>query len=350
MASEEDTQIDDSSPFRSQAEVDATIADVYQQSVEDWVISPLKILWSDYRGKFGLSVVLLYVLMGTVGVALYPTTEPYGGPLLLSPFQSLEHPLGTDGTGQDLLALMIHATPAMFKMMAAGAIFGNMLGVSVGLLSGYNGGTIDKVLMTISDTLMSIPGLPLLLILAALIEPSNPYLIGVILNIQGWTGIARAIRAQVLPLRNKEYVEASEVLGQSQSNILLKQVLPDLLPYLTIGFMTGATTVITASVGLYFLGVLPFTTANWGVVLNQAYNSAGALYSLDAAHWLLVPMVVISGMTFGLTLLAQAFDQVFNPRVRARHQARKHRDDESDVEADEEEMGAVESGVMGGMQ
>lgn len=340
MASEDETTIDESSPFQARSDVNATAADVYEQAVEDWVISPLKILWSDYRGRVGLIIVLLYLLMGTVGVALYPTTEPYDGPLLAGPFESLAYPLGTTGTGQDLLSLMIHATPDMLKMMLAGAIFGNMLGVSFGLISGYNGGTIDKVLMTISDTLMSIPGLPLLLILSAIIEPKNPYLIGVILNIQGWAGISRSIRAQVLPLRKQEYVEASQALGQSQSNILLKQVLPDLLPYVTIGFMRGATTVITASVGLYFLGVLPFTTQNWGVVLNSAYQDAGALYSLEAAHWLIVPLITISGMTFGLTLLAQAFDQVFNPRVRARHQARK-RDDSVDI--DDEEMGAIDN-------
>jgi peptide/nickel transport system permease protein len=80
--------------------------------------------------------------------------------------------------------------------------------------------------------------------------------------------------------------------------------------------------VISASVGLYFLGVLPFSTLNWGVTLNSAFESSGALYSTQAIHWLLVPLVTIVGLTLGLTLLAQAFDQVFNPRVRARH--RRH--------------------------
>lgn len=343
--SEKDSSIDDSSPFQAQSEYDASPMDIYQQAVEDWVVAPLKVLWSDYRGRVGICIVVFYLLIGTVGAALYPETGTYDGPFLQQAFQSLDYPLGTDGSGQDLAALMINATPDMFRMMFAGAIFGNSMGVIIGLISGYTGGTIDKVLMTITDTLMSIPGLPLLLILTAIIEPTNPYLIGVILNIQGWAGGARGIRSQVLPLRNKEYVEASRALGQSKSNILLKQVLPDLLPYITIGFMNGATTVITASVGLYFLGVLPYTSENWGVVLNDAYTSSGAMYSLEAAHWLLVPLVTISGLTFGLTLLAQSFDQVFNPRVRERHLARK----QDDPEAEQEDEGIDTLSQMGGM-
>lgn len=340
---QDDTTADDSSPFQAKSEYNATPMDIYQQAVEDWIVGPLKVLWSDYRGRTGLIIVLFYLLMGTVGVAFYPETGPFDGQLLTQPFENLDHPLGTDGNGKDLLALMIHATPDMFKMMFAGAIFGNSLGIIIGLVSGYEGGTIDKVLMTITDTLASIPGLPLLLILAAIIQPTNPYLIGVIVNIQGWTAGARGIRSQVLPLRNQEYVEASRALGQSKSNILVKQVLPDLLPYITIGFMTGATTVITASVGLYFLGILPFTTENWGIVLNAAYNESGALYAMAEAHWLLVPLVTITGLTFGLTLLAQSFDQVFNPRVRDRHLARKQA-----KESVEDEKSRDAAGQMGG--
>lgn len=345
MASDDSNKTDEPSPFQAQAEYDATFADVYQHALESWVIAPLKVLWSDYRGRFGLLILAVYLLMGTVGVAIVPEPRSFQGPLLSQPFQNMAFPLGTDGTGQGLFALMAHSTPAMFKMMFAGAVFGNALGVTIGLYSGYMGGNTDKILMTITDTLMSIPGLPLLLILTAIIEPTNPYLVGMIVNIQGWTGMARGIRSQVLPLRNEEYVEASRAMGQSTSNILIKQVLPDLLPYVTIGFMSGATGVITASVGLYFLGVLPFTNLNWGVVLNTAYQSSGALYSLESAHWLLVPLITISGLTFGLTLLAQAFDQVFNPRVRARHLARKHKKEDPQTE---EEMESVSSQI--GMQ
>lgn len=344
----EDSTLDDgdTSPFQAQSEYDATAADVYRQLIDSWVIAPLRVLWSDYRGRVGLIIVLVYVLMGTVGTIFIDVPDVNQGPRLEQPFQTLAHPLGTTMLGEDLLGLMVHATPDMLRMMLAGAVFANALGVVVGLVSGYNGGNVDKVLMTITDTFMSIPGLPLLLILVALIQPSNPYLIGIILSVQSWAGLARAVRAQVLPIRKKEYVEASKSIGQSNSSILIKDVLPELLPFITIGFMRGATGIIHASVGLYFLGILPYESQNWGVVLEQAYQQSGAFNNIAAAHWLLVPLITITGMTFGLTMLAQAFDQVFNPRVRARHQARKQSDTEEEP-IEDDDVGAV-SGRMGG--
>jgi len=337
----------DQSPFTSTAEYDTSLDDLLLELLDIWVISPVKVLWDDYRGRVGLLVVLFYIGMGTIGTILVPFPEWLGAERLIQPFETMEHPLGTDGQGQDLLGLMVHATPDMLRMVFAGAVFGGVMGIAVGLVSGYMGGTVDKVLMTITDTVGSIPGLPLLLILVAIIEPSNPYLVGIILNVQGWAGGARGIRAQTLPLRNKEYVEASQAMGQSTSNVLFKEILPELLPMIFIGFLGGATSIINASVGLYFVGVLPFTTMNWGVVLNHAYESSGALYSPEAAHWLLVPLVTITGLNFGFVMLAQAFDQVFNPRVRARHERRKRSDDEGRLTTEDEDSATDISDKIG---
>lgn len=314
---------DSPSSFTAEADYDESLLDHYLFVFDRWVASPFRILWDDYRGRTGLIILSFYILLGTIGTVLVPETSNGQGPIMLEPFADSRYPLGTDGLGQDLLALMVHATPAMFKMMIAGALFGNLLGVTLGMLAGYLGGNVDKTIMTITDSIGSIPGLPLILILAAIIEPTNPFLVGIIVNIQGWAGGARGIRSQVLPVRKNEYVEAAEALGEPTSNVLVKDILPNLLPLIFIGFMTGMTQVIVASVGLYFLGVLPFTTENWGVVLNYAYQESGAMYTMDAVHWLLVPTVTIVGLTFSLTMLAQAFDQVFNPRVRARHRSRE---------------------------
>lgn len=323
MGTDESTTTDDTSAFETTAAYEQTTLEIYQEQFDRWIASPFKILWDDYRGRVGLIIVVIYLLMGTVGPIFVPEPSANMGPRLVTPFSDPQFILGTDGLGQGMLSLMVHATPAMLKMILAGAIFGNLLGVSIGLYSGYVSGTTDKVIMTFTDTLMSIPGLPLLIILAAILEPTNPFLIGIILNVQGWAGQARILRSQVFPLVNSEHVEAGRATGQPMSSLLVKEILPHLLPYIFIGFLGGATSIIFASVALYFLGILPFATQNWGVVLNYAYNESAALYAPEAAHWLIVPLVTIVGLTVGLTLLAQAFDQVFNPRVRARHRARK---------------------------
>ena len=308
--------------FGSTADYEQTAFDVYQTQIDRWVIAPMRILWDDYRGRFGILVVTLYVLMGTLGVALVPEPEPNMAPRLIQPFSEPTHVLGTDGLGQDLLSLMVHSTPDMLKMILAGAVFGSFMSTALGLYTGYVGGKIDKAIMTFVDTLNSIPGVPLLIVLAAVLVPKNPFLVGIILNVQGFTGGVRTLRSQVIPLAEEEHVEVARALGKSKSELLMKEVLPHVLPYIFIGFLGGATRIVFSSVALYFLGILPFSTQNWGVVLHFAYEQ-GSIYSAAYIHWLLVPMVTIVGLTLGLTMLAQAFDQVFNPRVRARHRARK---------------------------
>jgi peptide/nickel transport system permease protein len=321
----------DDSPFTTTAEFETSASDRVLELLDIWIISPAKVLWDDYRGRTGLLLVSIYILMGTVGVSVIRFPEMFQGPRLVQPFENMAYPLGTDGQGRGMLALMVHATPAMLKMVISGTLFGGVMGIAVGMTSGYMGGTVDKVLMTVTDTVGSIPGLPLLLILVAIIEPTNPWLVGIILNVQGWAGGSRGIRAQVLPLRNKEYVEASKAMGESTSNLLFKEILPELLPMIFIGFLGGATGIINASVGLYFIGVLPYSNLNWGVVLQSAYSQSGALYSPQAAHWLLVPLVTITGLNFAFVMLAQAFDQVFNPRVRARHERRKRSEEQEQM-------------------
>jgi peptide/nickel transport system permease protein len=322
---------DGTSVFETTADYEQSALDYYQEQFDRWIGAPFSILWDDYRGRFGILVVALYILMGTLGTVLVPEPQPNMGPRLLGPFEHPNYILGTDGMGQGLLSLMVHSTPAMFKMILSGAIFGSLMSVTLALIAGYKGGTTDKAIMTVTDTLMAIPGLPLLLILAAVLQPRDPFLVGIILNIQGWAGGVRTLRAQVIPLADEAHVEAARAQGQPLSNLLVKEILPHLLPLIFIGLLGGAVGIVTASVGLYFLGILPFTNQNWGVVLNYAYQSSGALYSLEAAHWLLVPLVTIVGLNLGLTLLAQAFDQVFNPRVRARH---RRRNVEAEVEED----------------
>jgi len=343
MGTDETTiETEDSSPFRSEAEYDATAADLIQEMIDIWVITPAKILWSDYRGRFGILVLTLYILLGTVGTVVIREPAIAQGPLLLQPGENMAFPLGTDGQGQGMLALMVHGTPMIFKMILSGALFGGIMGVAVGMIAGYKGGLLDKVLMTLGDTLASIPGLPLLLILVALFEPSNPWLVGIILNINGWVGASRGIRAQTFAIRKKEYVEAAEAMGESTSNILFKEVLPEMMPMIAFGFIGGATGIISASVALYFLGILPVNTRHWGYVLRDAYTNSGALYSTEALHWLLVPSVTITGLTIAFVLVAQATDQIFNPRVRARHESRKRSaDDEVSDESDDMSEDAI---------
>ena len=284
-----------------------------------WVATPARLVWEDTRARVGAFIILLYLFMGTIATKLIAKPSPYQGERLTPPLVNMEFPLGTTGMGQDLLAQVIHSTPAMLQMILAGAVFATGVATIVGTLAGYKGGFIDRVLSTATDIMMTIPGLPFLIVLSVALEPQHPVTVGIILSINAWAGLARAIRSEVLSLRENDYVEASRTMGISTPSIIVKDIIPNLMPYIMVNFMNAARNVIFGSVGLYFLGVLPFTTLNWGVMLNFAYKNTSTMYNLSNAHWLLIPLFTIILLSYGLILFAQGCDHLFNPRVRARH-------------------------------
>lgn len=275
-------------------------------------------MWDDWRTRVGSLIILLYLFAGTVGVVIIPEPVQNEGGAFVPPFQNLQFPLGTDGYGTGMFELLVHATPPMLKMILAGALFTTVVATILGTVAGYKAGVVDRLLRGVMDVALALPGLPLVVVVAVAIEPRDPFLVGLILSINAWAGLGRAIRSQVLAIREESYVEASKILGDSTHNIILKDILPGIMPYILISFMQSARNVVFSSVGLYYLGLLPFTTLNWGVMMNQA-RQRGGMYSLDAAHWLILPMVAIALLTLGLILFAQGMDRVFNPRVRARH-------------------------------
>lgn len=283
-----------------------------------YVRSPVRVIWSDWRTRVGALILLVYLLAGTAGVMLVEPPSTNQGPLHLQPFQSWAHPLGTDGLGQDMLSLLVHATPPMLEMMISGGVFATGVATVLGTLAGFRAGRVDSVLTTIMDMATAIPGLPLAIVVATILQPEAPWLVGIVLTINVWAGLGRAIRSQVLTLRESNYVEASRAMNVRTPTIIARDIVPNIMPYVTINFVNAGRIVVFSSVALYFLGVLPFTNTHWGVTMNRAYRNSGALYSWEMAYTLLEPMLAIVILSLGLVLLSQGADRIFNPRVRAR--------------------------------
>lgn len=319
------------------------------RKLDAWVLAPVRVAMADWRMPVGSLTVIFFVFLGLVGVRFVPEPSlneapPYigafsGGLSAITsdggwidigqtslfgigqvPWFELYYPLGTDRLGQGIAKQIVHGTPAMLKMALAGAVFATGVALIIGTVAGYKGGKIDTVLMTITDIVMTIPALPLIVLLAAIYQPTDPFVIGVFLAIDNWPGLARALRSQVLTIRTESYVEAARAMGIASSSILERDVVPQLMPYTLINTANAARGVIFESVALYFLGLLPFGESfNWGVMMNRAYQ-AGALSNIDrAGHWLFVPMVMLTLFSFGLIILSQGLDRVFNPQLRARH-------------------------------
>lgn len=294
-------------------------SELYREWLDIAVLSPLRVAWNDWRTQTGSIIILAYLLMGTVGVVLVEPPVQGQAPRLEGPFQSMAYPLGTNELGQSLLSKIVHATPPMLEMITAGAVFSTILATTIGTVSGYKGGTVDGVLTTFTDIAMTLPGLPLIILIVAIFEPSSPAIIGITLSINAWAGLARAIRSQVLSLRDESYVEASRIMGAPLRRILADDILPNIMPYVLINFVNAARGVIFGSVALYYLGLIPSGGVdNWGIMLNSAFTNA-AIYSLDMIYWLLIPMLTIIFLSFGLVLFAQGTEKLFNPRIKARH-------------------------------
>ncbi|WP_440767101.1 ABC transporter permease [Natronorubrum sp. DTA7] len=300
------------------SDVEMSRRDRLNEFYEQKIYVPATVAWSDRRTRIGVLILSVYLLMAVVDLlGLWRDASPNQAGALLGPFENMAYPLGTTRSGVDLLALIIDSTPFILLMVLAGGVWATTLAVIVGTVSGYKGGTIDTVITAISDFFMAIPGLPLVIVLAIALSPENPLLLGVILTINYWAGLGRSIRSQVLSIREESYIEASRTMGTGSIRIIIKDVLPNIMPYVMVNFVFAARYTIFASVGLYFIGVLPYTGQNWGVTLNNGYRQGG-LFTMDAFHWLLVPIVAIVGLAFGLVLLSQGMDRIFNPRVRTR--------------------------------
>lgn len=305
-------------PFEITSDREYTRLQHYAKLADTWILAPLFILWNDWRARVGTVILILYGIMGTVGAALVePTTTNEGDPFVQA-FQTWEFPFGTDQYGQDVFALTVHATPDMLEMIIAGGVFTTVVATLVGVTAGYKGGQIDYILTGFTDIMINIPGLPLLVVLAAILEPEQPWVVGVILSVNAWAGLARSLRSQMLTHRDASYIEVSRIMGTPLRTIMVKDILPNLMPYIMINFVNAARNVIFAAVGLYFLGILPSSNLNWGIILNLAYES-GALASTQMYHWLFAPLLAIVILSTGLILFSQGLDRIFNPRIRARH-------------------------------
>jgi len=309
------------SPFRAPDADTRTRGERIRHRLDLYLLSSLRVVWDDWRTRIGVLILVVFLLSGTVGVMVVEPPSTSQGSLHHQPFQSWAHPLGTDGLGQDMLSLLVHATPPMLEMILSGGVFATGVATVLGTVSGYRGGRVDAALTTVMDMATAIPGLPLAIVVATIVQPKAPWVVGIVLTINVWAGLARSIRSQVLTLREADYVEASRAMHLRLHTILGRDIVPNIMPYVTINFVNAGRIVVFSSVALYFLGVLPFTNTHWGVTMNRAYKNSGALYSWDLAYTLLLPMFAIVILSLGLVLLSQGADRIFNPRVRARRAA-----------------------------
>jgi peptide/nickel transport system permease protein len=263
---------------------------------------------------FGLVMLVLFAFVAIFGPMFYPSPLPQNANLIYAP-PSWAHPLGTDYGGTDVLAEIITGARFLLYVAALSAVFQMVVGVLLGLVSGYTGGALDQVLMRLADLFLTIPGFPLLVVISTIINMENPLVLAAVLALTSWAGLARSIRSQVLTQRERDYVEAARGFRMSIWHILWREILPSMGPYVAINMMFSITGAIYQEVGLFFLGLVPFAYNNWGVMLNIAYTQAGAMYTTRSLLYLLSPLFCILLLNYAIILTTGAVDEVLNPRL-----------------------------------
>ncbi|RLF02641.1 MAG: hypothetical protein DRK00_09750 [Thermoprotei archaeon] len=168
--------------------------------------------------------------------------------------------------------------------------------------------------MSIVDVLLTIPQFPLMAVLSGMMRLDDTSL-ALLIGVLSWPALARAIRSQVLSLREREFVEAARALGLGTRHIVLTELMPNLMPYIAVNFAFAMISAVYTQVGLVFLGLAPFRSYNWGVMINLAWVR-GAIYYRDSVYYILSPIMAIIGFEFGAIMLARDLELAFNPRLR----------------------------------
>jgi len=233
--------------------------------------------------------------------------------------------MGTDGEGADIFAKIIDGLKISL-LVGFIATFANLLiGVSLGLVSGYIGGKVDEVIMRFVDFMMSIPILPFLLVLSFVFFQMNldPLLaIIIVLSLLGWAGMARTIRSQVLALKASVYVEAARASGASPFYIVRKHILPGVWPLVLVYLMQGVVANILAEAGLSFLGVLKPNWNSLGKMIQEAAGvsaiGGGGGGGLRNWHWVFFPGFILMLIGYAFYAISDAYDEIVNPKRRRR--------------------------------
>lgn len=264
----------------------------------------------------GTILVMLVSLFGLVGQLFVPLEMSEVGAGRPAKPPSSEHWLGTDQQGRDVLADLIYGTPTSLEIGVIAGIFGVTIGALVGLIAGYAGGIVDEVIKIIIDILLTIPSLMILIIVASMLGVVSVEAMALIIAALAWMWPARAVRAQVLTIRERMYVQVARFNGASNVRIIIGELLPNLMPYLAANLVGAISGAILASIGLSTLGLGPMTRPSLGLTFYWAITYGALIRQMW--WWFLPPIVIIVILFLGLFLMSQGLDQIANPRLQSK--------------------------------
>lgn len=262
-------------------------------------------LW--HRGRWSataLGALVLVALLAPVIAPYNPTAQPDIVSLKdLAP--SLAHPFGTDPFSRDVLSRVIYGARVSLSVAALATAVTVAIGTAYGAIAGYAGGAVDGILMRIVDALFAIPRILLLIVVVALWRNLPLPLLIAVLGMTGWFSLSRLVRAQVLALKQREYIVAAESLGANSARILMRHILPNVLPTVIVAAALGVGQVILLEAGLSYLGLgVQPPEASWGNIIQDGADQVGTLWWISLFPGLLIVITAIACNSLGDALRA----------------------------------------------
>ena len=277
----------------------------------------MRAFWSRFRQNrgavIGLIILAIVIICAVAAPFLFPRSpwsmvqRPF-----LPPFEMDGLPLGTDALGRDVLSGLFHGARVSLLVGLVSTVVALAIGIPIGALAGYYGGLVDDALMRFTEFFQTIPSFALAIVLLAIFQPTLSYVI-LAIAIVSWPPVARLVRGEVLSLRNREFVEAATLSGQSNLRIILRQVLPNALPPIIVLASLMVATAILLESSLSFLGLGDPNVMSWGYMIGAARTV------LRTAWWLsFIPGIAILLTVLALNLIGEGLNDALNPRLRKR--------------------------------
>lgn len=263
-------------------------------------------------GFIMLLIIIMYAIFGPI---LISEKSAQVGFAKAATAPTQEHILGTDTQGRDILAILTYATPQTLKIgLIAGGI-GIIVGTLLGIMAGYFGGAIDNVIRIFTDIFITIPGMAIMIVIAANVREMTVLMIAIVVSLLSWRFPTRSIRAQTLSLRERAYVQIARLNGMHEIEIVFREVLPNLLPYIAASFVMTVSSSILMTIGLEALGLGPQNEYTLGMMIYWA-NFYGAIIR-GMWWWWLPPIIVIAWIFISLLLISSGMDEIVNTKLRS---------------------------------
>lgn len=272
-----------------------------------------KKVFSNWKTIVGFSIVVLFIIIGIFGPLIFPYSEASDvANKYLDP--SWQHPFGTDWLGRDVFRQVITGTGSVLQIAFYSAFISVIFGTILGIAAGYFGGVVDKVIMSITNIFLSIPSFPIYLLLAAVVVIKSPIAFAFVISIFSWAGLCRALRVQIMSLKQRDFIQICTVMHMSRFHIIFKELMPNVFSYIVINFITAMRNAILASVGIMLVGLAAYDPTNWGAIINAAKNKG--LSNPDNVRIMMYPLISIVILEVGTLILANGLDEVLNPRLK----------------------------------